>query len=117
MKYKYEIEFDISKFSEDELQEIYNDICHWRWSPLLGEKPDWWDDSPDYLTGRFKNIRERYIPTKDRATQHIFEQIQMHVGQYKLLEYHWTHNLGRTKEEYREWALAKCVDTYSMKEK
>ena len=110
MKYKYEINVDISQFTDEELIKIYDDLTSWRWSPILGKQPDWWDNSPDFLVGHFKKIREKYIPNKSCAINHIITDIQDLIGTYRLMQYHWINNLGRTKEEYDTWILSKCAE-------
>ena len=107
---EYKIKFNIADFTDEELCEIHNELNCWRWPQLLGGKPDWWDTSPNFLTGPFREIRKKYIPNKDGATQHIMDEIQIRVGKYKLLEHHWVNNLKKSKEEYREWVLSKCLD-------
>lgn len=109
----YEVAFNISDFTDEELCEIHYALGHCKWPQLLGKKPDWWDISPDCLTGMFRVIRRRYIPNKLDATKGITSEIQKHIGQYRLLEYWWTHHNGRTKEEYMEFVLAYCFNAIS----
>ena len=37
---------DFSKFTNDQLWEIYSDANGYRWNPLLGDKPDGFDELP-----------------------------------------------------------------------
>lgn len=110
---QYKIAFNISDFTDEELCEIYYALEHRKWPRLLGKKPDWWDASPYRLTGMFRAIRWKFVPNKLDATKDITSKIQKCIGQYRLLEYWWTHHNGRTKEEYMEFVLAYCFNAIS----
>ena len=110
MKIKYGITYDLNKYSAEELCEIANTLNHWEWPDILGAKPEWWDDAPLFLRGSFQKMRGAFTKNRYDATKEILRDIRIRVGQGKLLEYHWVHRLGKTKEEYREWALYLLMD-------
>ncbi|MDW5300215.1 MAG: hypothetical protein SA378_08775 [Sedimentibacter sp.] len=92
--------FDISKFTEDELLQIYNSLNSWQWNELLGEKPKNWDSMK-----RWHNsiIGRLFLKSKRDIISPINRQIRDEVGLNKILKWHWINNLGKTKEEYETW--------------
>ncbi len=39
---------ELKKFSDDALRRVCSTLVKWEWSTTLGEKPEGWDDMPDY---------------------------------------------------------------------
>ena len=99
------VEADLSIFTEAELCEIYDAFDRWEWPELLGKRPEWWDDLPDYS-------RSMRATSKYRVTAYIRQEIRGRVSQYKILEYHWVHNLHKTEEEYREWLFREMAHKF-----
>ena len=100
---------DISKFAEEELCQIYNNLNCWDWDELLGEKPKNWDKLPLYHRSA---IKRRFFNSKSKIANPLMAQIEEMVSLKKLLEWHWIHNLCKTKEEYEAWLFERMANGY-----
>lgn len=89
---------DITQYSEEELCQIYNALNQWDWDSILGEKPKNWDKMSQHR--------------KHKIVQPIRNHIESEIGRKKLLEWHWIHSLGKTKEEYDEWLFKEMADSF-----
>ena len=112
MKTPYLIKIDLSTFNEEELLKIADALNRWNWPELLGNKPKWWDVAPNCYIKPLTSTKQRIIPSKSDAINEIMTEIEIRVGRYKILEWHWVNNLGRTKEEYRDWVIQTMADQY-----
>lgn len=103
------MQYSLSKFAEEELCQIHNRLDRWEWDYRLGPKPEGWDRLPMYHRS---SIKKRFCNSKDKIITPIIEEIEIKVGRTKLLEWHWIHNLKRTKEEFREWLFKEMGERF-----
>lgn len=105
----HETSRDLSRFTEEELCQIYDNLNSWRWDDRLGEKPNGWDNLPNFRSTR---IGERLFNSKFKIITPIKHEIVCMVGNKKLHEWHWIHNLHKTKEEYEAWLFKEMADKF-----
>lgn len=92
---------DISKFSQQELCEADDVLNSWGWYEGFGEKPEGFDDMPDYR----RTLKEKifHVPAKEDYIFPYCAAMNRIVPEKELLRYHHIHNLGRTNEEFEKW--------------
>lgn len=90
---------DLSKFSTEDLCEIYDKISSWEWDERIGQKPKNFDNMPLWK----EHFWQRKVHTRFFYLEPIYKQIKHKVGEKKLLHYHHIHNLHRTEEQFQEW--------------
>ena len=91
---------NLNNFTVEQLCEIESILSGWEWDERLGKRPKGWYRIPKYYRDPF---RERFFQTRFKINYPIVQQIEKRIGKKKILEYHWMHNLGRTKEEFENW--------------
>lgn len=99
----------LSRFTKEELCRIYDNLNSWRWDDRLGKKPNGWDDLPNY---RRTSIGKMFFNSKYKIIRPIMAQIEEEIGKKKLLEWHWIHNLHKTKEEFEAWLSKEMADRF-----
>lgn len=103
------IEFNPSKYTKDQLYEIYDTLNDWKWCDILGVKPEFWDIIPNYHTSIIKDV---FLNSKSKIIKDILRKIVEIVGEKNLLEWHWIHNLGKTKKEYETWLYEEIANKF-----
>lgn len=96
---------DITGFSQEELCEAYSVLNSWEWYDGFGNKPDGFDDMPQYR----QTVKEKLFhrPARTDYIDPYFKAISDSVPEKELLRYHHIHNLGHTNEEFESWWYAK----------
>lgn len=88
-------QYDLLKFSMDQLCEIYDSLNRFEWPELLGEPPlDW---------GRMPNSSRWRRKTKSAYIRPITNEIHSMVGNKRIFQWHWKANLGKSAEEFERW--------------
>jgi len=98
---------DISKFSQEELCEAYDIMNSWGWYDKFGEKPEGFDNMPNYRRTLMEKVF--HVPTKEDYISSFCMAIVEAVPEKELLRYHHIHNLGRTDEEFEKWWLTEKI--------
>lgn len=109
MDSKYSVIGFTKQFTEEELCWIHNELNGYRWPDLLGEKPEDWDKLPNF---RRTELGQKLFKSRSKILRPIMIDIERQIGNTKLLEWHWIHNLKKTKEEYREWLFNEMADRF-----
>ena len=71
---------DLSKFTCEQLCQLYNSLNQRKWDRRLGKQPS--DPNIFFI---------------------LMNQISQEIGQKELLKWHWIHNLGKTEEAFLRW--------------
>ena len=72
-----------------------------RWDPILGPKPEGFDNLPDYarptlFTGKRK-------PCKHEHCIRAMNAIYSNIGRAAVSRFHWLHGIGKTEDEWLRW--------------
>lgn len=71
------------------------------WDPILGPKPEGFDDLPDYAEpNRFTRKRK---PCKRDFTRPARRGIEDIIGEAAISRFWWIHGLGETEEAWFQW--------------
>lgn len=78
------------------LAEIWNTLNVWEWHEKAGEKPENFDELPDF--SRDKDVESKYTYVSP-----IINEIINKIGYKECLRWHHIHNLSRTNDEFEDW--------------
>ena len=84
-------------------------LNHNQWDPILGPKPEGFDDLPDYaklnlFTGKRKPCKLEHAIRARKAILSI-------IGEAAVSRFYWLHGLGKTEDAWLAWYIRKvCED-------
>lgn len=95
------IQEELKQYSQLELCEIYDVLQSWEWDERIGEKPQGFDELPNYnYKLRHKLLKRK---TKEDYINPVIAAIEKTVPRKELFRYHHLHNLKRYNEEFEDW--------------
>lgn len=98
---KNKIAYEVEKFTQQELCEIYSNLNHWDWDKRLGCKPCGFDSLPKYNRHWYQKLFKK--KTKEDYIRPILEEIKRMVPEKELSRHHHINNLNVTNEEFEQW--------------
>jgi len=89
---------NLKNFTEKQLMQIYNKLNRYKWSNLLGEKPEIWDNLPNYIL----NNPDGKL-AKNNIVSPICIYIESKISQKKLIKYDHINNGDSNKIKFELW--------------
>lgn len=88
----------LQNLSKQDLIEIHNNLNLWEWDERLGEKPEGWEDMPNFM------LSEQYkLPTKKRIVSPIMREIEAKVSKKQLMKYWHINYCNMTNLQHEFW--------------
>jgi len=103
---------NLNNIPKKQWSSIYHNLNSWEWDDRLGDKPERWDNMPDFYKGPFASIKNIFLDTKFETLKPIMNYIRLCIGERELLHYNNVVVLGKTEDEFREW-----LDNYLLESK
>ena len=80
-------------------------LNHGAWDPILGPKPEGFDNLPDYA-------KPNFFTRKRKACKHVhciraMRAIESIIGRAAVSRFHWIHGLGETEDAWLQWYVRK----------
>lgn len=83
----------------------YCRLISFEWDPILGEKPDGFDNLPDYTEKRRLPFLKRK-PSKHDFIAPAIRAIESIIGEANTSRYWWRFELHRSDEEWFRWYVS-----------
>lgn len=100
----------LKELTRQDMIEIRRKINCYEWDERLGEKPDGWDDMPDFVLSK-----QHKIPAKTDIVRPIMKEIEKSISEKQLMKYWHIAELGSTKLQYELWwAKRKIMKTLKI---
>lgn len=71
---------ELLNFSDSFLKSIYLQFNHWLWPEILGEKPEGWDEMPNYR----KPYMDEHVTTKDDIIRPYMTVIKTRISHWDV---------------------------------
>ena len=94
---------NLNNISKAQWPSIYYNLNRWEWDDRLGDKPDNWDNMPEFYRGCFAPIKNAFLNTRYETLKPIMHYIRLCTGERELLHYNNVVILEKTEDEFREW--------------
>lgn len=91
----------LSKLNEDELCELYWKIRDWQWDEKMGEKPNNFDNLPEYADKWYQLLFRK--KSKEYYLKPYRYGIERLVYREKLREFHFIHIEKRSQEDFQRY--------------
>lgn len=98
----------LSKFSREDLAEIYNNLNRWEWDMRLGEQPEDWSNLPDHIRDNKDNL-----PTKKKIIDTYMYYIKGKIGEKEILKHLHVKIKGKTESEFEVWWSENCSEEHN----
>ena len=96
---------DESRLTQNErLALAYGRLSGYLWDPILGPKPEGFDDLPRYTEPR--RFTRKRTPCKSDFVRPAMKAIESIIGEAATSRFWWVYGLGRTEEEWFRWYIS-----------
>ena len=78
-------------------------LNRYQWDPILGPKPEGFDNLPDYTKTSFFTGKRK--PCKFEHVIRARKSVLSIIGEAAESRFYWLHGLGQTEEAWLEWYI------------